>query len=123
MQLSPSPTDEWATASPTPSATTAPAQVVILAVDKDWEYVDIQNTGSVAQDLTGWYILSENGNSRCNLSGTLEAGDTLRIWTMAQDVEAGDATCNLNGEMWNDDEADPAALYNANGLLVDRKEV
>lgn len=61
----------------TPEAT-AP-QVLILAVDKREEWVDIKNSGDTDVDLASWNLVSERGHQECPLSGVIKAGETLRI--------------------------------------------
>lgn len=133
--VSPAPTGSGETP-PTPGGTSAPeptgvvpppppgggeATVIIVQVNKDEEWVELQNRGSDVQDLDGWTLVSENGNATCHLpSMVLMPDQLLRVWTMDQDAEPGDVACGLNGEMWNDDELDPAVLYNAEGEEVSR---
>lgn len=93
----------------------------ILAVDKRAEFVDIQNTGSQAQDLTGWVLVSEKGNQRCSLGGVIEPGATLRIWAMAKDAGQGGYNCGFGENIWNNSENDPAVLYDGNGAEVVRE--
>jgi formylglycine-generating enzyme required for sulfatase activity/endonuclease YncB( thermonuclease family) len=123
------PTAPPATAAPT--ATTAavatpaptgprPAQIVIVAVDKRAEVVDIQNVGGSAQDLTGWVLVSEKGDQRCSLGGQIQAGATLRIWALAADAGQGGYNCGFGTTVWNNDEPDPAVLYDAQGNEVAR---
>lgn len=112
---------DTATAPPPPSTETAPAavgaRVVIVAVNKREEYVDIQNQGDQAQDLGGWVLVSERGNQTCGLAGVLEPGVTLRIWAM---TGQGGYSCNKGSEIWNNSESDPAVLYNNVGQEVSR---
>ena len=67
-----------------PTSTPAPSApiVEIIDVNKRDEYVDIQNMGNGDVNLSGWLLVSEKGNQSCPLSGTLKAGETLRIWAM-----------------------------------------
>ena len=105
-----------------PAAQPAPQAgwIIILAIDKRAEYVDIQNTGSQAQDLTVWVLVSERGNQRCSLGGVIEPGATLRIWAMAEDAGQGGYDCGFGENIWNNSESDPAVLY-ANGMEGERK--
>jgi micrococcal nuclease len=106
------------TATPAPSG---PSVVRIIAVNKRAEYVDIQNSGGQAQDLTGWTLVSERGDQRCRIEGiVLEAGATLRIWAMAEDQNQGGYNCKFGTNIWNNSESDPAVLYDGAGQLVDR---
>ncbi|MEI6291129.1 MAG: lamin tail domain-containing protein, partial [Chloroflexota bacterium] len=92
--------------------------VVITAVNKQAEYVDIQNTSSASINLSGWNLMSERGHQGCVLSGLLPAGQTLRIWSMTGD---GGFSCHYPSAIWNNTQSDPAVLYNPQGVEVDRK--
>lgn len=119
------------TRTPAPTATTrpptiAPTQitgpfVVITNVNKQREYVDIANLGTEAQDLTGWWLLSERGAQSCALSGVLQPGATLRIWALAGDADQGGFNCGFGSNIWNNDEPDAAILYDAQGNEVSRR--
>lgn len=103
-----------------PTAAPAGAKVVITAVDKREEFVDIKNTGDAPQNLAGWVLISEKGGQACGLGGVLEPGQTLRIWAMAEDAGMGGYNCGFGTNIWNNSEPDPAALYDAAGNLVSR---
>jgi micrococcal nuclease len=92
--------------------------VTIVAVNKSAEYVDIKNTGSIPVDLNGWTLVSEKGNQRCGLGGTLAPGVTLRIW--AGTASDGGFSCGFGKNIWNNSESDPAVLLDAQGREVDR---
>jgi hypothetical protein len=95
--------------------------VIIVEVNKLGEWVTLGNMGVSPIDLTGWKIVSENGSETCDLVDlVLTPEQDLRIWTMAQNAQPGDATCDRSAGMWSDTEPDAAALYNAQGQLVDR---
>lgn len=121
----PAPPTHTKTATATRPAATATkpaaARVVIVAVDKRAEYVDIKNSGGTAQDLAGWVLVSEKGNQRCALGGTLGPGEALRIWAMEKDRDRGGFNCGFGTTIWNNDEKDPAVLLDAAGREVDRK--
>jgi endonuclease YncB( thermonuclease family) len=85
----------WA-ATPTPGSFSP--QVIIIAVNKQAEYVDIKNIGTFDVELDGWQLVSERGNQGCTLSGILQAGDTLRIWAM---TEEGGYSCGYGSPIWN----------------------
>jgi hypothetical protein len=106
----------WA-ATPTPEASAA--QLVIVAVDKRQEWVDITNTGASDVDLSGWNLVSERGNQECYLSGILQAGQTLRVWAMA--AQGPGFSCGYASPIWNNSEPDPAVLYNPSGVEISRK--
>jgi endonuclease YncB( thermonuclease family) len=90
--------------------------VVIVGVNKVDEYVDIANDSVVAIDLTGWALVSERGDQRCKLTGTIASGQTLRIWARS----GPGYSCNFSENIWNNSELDPAVLYNAQGIEVSR---
>jgi len=96
---------------------TASQTIIILAVNKVDEYVDIKNIGSAKINLEGWVLLSERGNQRCPLSGSIDPGDTLRIW--AGKSKDG-FSCRFKDPIWNNLVSDPAVLLNPEGEEVDR---
>jgi len=102
-------------------ATLSPATggilVLITAVDKQLEYVDIQNAGNPPVNLRGWVLVSETGNQACKLRGILEPKQVLRIWAAKGQVGL---SCEFKNPIWLDQELDPAVLYNAKGEEVSR---
>lgn len=40
---------------------------------------------------------------------------------MAEDANQGGFNCGNGGNIWNNDESDPAVLYNAAGAEIDRQ--
>jgi micrococcal nuclease len=106
----------WATtATPDPSG----SQVIIIAVDKREEYVDLQNVGDTDVDLAGWNLVSERGHQECYLAGIIKAGETLRVW--AGISQTGGYSCGYSSPIWNNSQPDPAVLYNPQGDEVSRK--
>jgi len=106
----------WA-ATATPEASSS--QVIIVAVDKREEYVDLQNVGDTDVDLTKWNLVSERGHQECHLAGIIKAGETLRVW--AGNSQLGGYSCGYNSPIWNNSQPDPAVLYNPQGVEVSRK--
>ena len=108
-----------ATATPVPPTATATSggSVVIVAVDKVAEYVEIQNLTPAEVNLRGWRLVSERGNESCALRGTLAPNEILRIWSRRGDPGFD---CRLGREIWRDNEVDPAVLYNPQGEEVSR---
>jgi len=92
--------------------------VVIAAVNKELEYVDIQNAGGSPVDLSGWKLVSEVGNQSCLLKGILQSQEVLRIWA-GRDHPVG-LNCGFYKKIWSDEQIDPAVLYNAKGDEVNR---
>ena len=113
------------TASPVPTATnphptataTSIRSVVIIGVNKVAEYVEIQNFSQTPVNLGGWRLVSETGNQSCDLRGTLAPNEVLRIW--ARRGNPG-FDCRFPNDIWRDNVADPAVLYNAQGAEVSR---
>jgi hypothetical protein len=112
-----------ATASPVPTATNPPptatsvSSVVIIAVNKPAEYAEIQNLSQTPVNLRGWRLVSETGNQSCALLGTQDPNEVLRIW--ARRGNPG-FDCQFPNDIWRDNVADPAVLYNSQGEEVSR---
>ena len=124
--LPPTNTPLLPTATPLPPTNTpapAPAgpRVVVAAVNKEAEYVDIQNTGGEPQDLGGWRLFSERGAQDCPLAGVIQPGETLRVWAMAEDAGQGGFNCGYETNIWNNSEPDTAILFDGVGGEVDRR--
>ncbi|HXD11319.1 MAG TPA: lamin tail domain-containing protein [Anaerolineales bacterium] len=99
------------------SPATAGILVLITAVNKELEYVDIQNAGSPTVNLKGWVLVSEAGNQSCKLRGILEPKQVLRIWAATGQVGL---SCEFRNPIWLNEEPDPAVLYNPKGEEVSR---
>jgi len=91
--------------------------IQIIDVNKRDEYVDIQNQGSASIDLSGWRLVSEKGNQECALGGTIQATETLRVWSQSGD---GGYSCQFGTTIWNNSDSDPAVLYDPSGNEVSR---
>lgn len=116
------PTETAVPTQPAPTATVIVGpRVIITGVNKQQEYVDLANIGSEAQDLAGWRLVSETGPQECSLSGVIAAGGSLRVWAMAEDAGQGGFNCGFGTNIWNNDEPDPAVLYDAAGNEVSRR--
>ena len=102
---------------PTISRATYGALVLITAVDKELEYVDIQNAGGAPTTLSGWTLVSEAGNQICRLRGILLSHQVLRIWAGTGQIGF---SCGFTNPIWLNNELDPAVLYNAYGQEVSR---
>lgn len=110
------------TSTPLPTATvtatpTSASPVLIVTVDKVAEFAEIQNRTQAPINLRDWRLVSSTGGEACELRGTLEPNEILRIW-----VRRGDPgfDCRLGREIWSDNEPDTAVLYNAQGEEVSR---
>jgi hypothetical protein len=90
---------------------------VIVNVDKPAEYAELRNLGTAAVDLGGWRLVSETGNQSCPLEGVLQPNEVLRVW--ARRGNPG-ISCRFAFNIWNDNQSDPAVLYDAQGKEVSR---
>ena len=114
-----------ATASPIPTATDPPPSptatrvpsVEIITVNKPAEYVEIQNLTEAPVNLRGWRLVSETGDESCNLRGTLDPDEVLRIWSRRGNPGFN---CRLGSDIWLDNSEDPAVLYDSQGEEVSR---
>jgi Lamin Tail Domain len=111
---------------PTVTATQPPAtatlqqpsgSVLIVAVNKAEEYVDIQNGSNTPVDLSGWKLVSVTGSQSCRLRGVLQPNEILRVWAGKGDYGI---SCGYSFNIWNDNQADAAVLYDAQGQEVSR---
>lgn len=104
------------TAQATFEASAPTETIIIVAVNKSAEYVDIQNRSNQPIDLTGWRLDSEKGSQSCTLSGAIQPGETLRIWAMS----GAGFSCGFGSNIWNNSEPDPAVLYNPQNIEISR---
>ena len=105
------------TNTPVPPTATSTAPIAIIRVNKAEEYAEIQNLTGTPINLRGWRLVSEAGNQICELRGTLEPNEILRIWSRRG--EPG-FDCRFGRDVWRDNEPDPAVLYNPQGEEVSR---
>jgi hypothetical protein len=119
----PTQTIPTATVTPLPTLTSPPPTVsgtglvLITTVNKTMEYVELQNQGNGPVSLNGWKLVSETGSQSCPLSGLIQPNEVLRVWS-----GKGDAgfSCGFSFNIWNDNQSDPAVLYDAQGKEVSR---
>ncbi|WP_321112304.1 DUF4350 domain-containing protein [Halorussus salinisoli] len=97
------------------------SKIVVEALSEDGstlndEYVDFENTGSSGEDLTGWTVEDEAGNSYQFPDGfSLGAGDAVRL-------HSGDGTDSSTDLYWGDsyiwnNDGDTCYLYDDTGSL------
>jgi endonuclease YncB( thermonuclease family) len=98
----------WAPHTPQPELSLATTDVIIFDVNKEGEFVDIQNVGDTAIDLSGWKLVSEQGNEECKLAGIIHAYEIVRVFS---GVKQPGFSCGYEKPIWNDTEPDPAVLY------------
>jgi len=92
---------------PDPNAARAPnAPVAIVGVDKRAETVTLKNVSDTTVNLNGWIMCSIKGSQiHRGIGGALEPGET-RTFT------------HPGGNIWNNRETDPGALYDPQGRLA-----
>jgi beta-lactamase superfamily II metal-dependent hydrolase len=106
-----------------PGQTTSPninaggSGVIIKVIDLKNETVIIENTSDKDVDMTGWKLVSVEGNQTYNFPDgfVLKAKKTVKI-------ASGGGTSELNwtkANIWNNS-GDPGELYNSNGDLVSK---
>ncbi len=114
-------TTETATLIPTntviPATPTSSGTVEIVTVNKAMEYVDLQNLNNAPLNISGWKLVSETGNQSCTLNGVLQPNETLRVWAGKGDTGF---SCGYLINIWNDNQKDPAVLYDAQGKEISR---
>jgi hypothetical protein len=106
------------TETPTREATVVRPPVGIVTVNQDEQYVEIRNDGGGAQDLGGW-SLSLCRQMTCYLTGTIQPGQTLRVWTLAEDVSQEGQNCGLDRPFWGRKEPKRILLINDAGEVLD----
>lgn len=95
------------------------ATAEITALDKGPESIAVTGTGA----LGGWYLVSERGNQRYEFADDFVIDGTVVIWSGVPRFD-GDASRLWWTEepVWNNSQADPAALYRCTGELASRWE-
>lgn len=115
------PNNPLPTNTPRPVSTQLPssqAAIKITSVDAQKEFITLKNMTDAPVSLQGWYILSEAGNQKCNLSGTISANTTWKVYT--QKGDGGDVNCGFSSPVLNNSGGDPTSLYDNNGKLISR---
>jgi micrococcal nuclease len=107
----------WAPHTPQPEQSFAITNIIIFSVNKQGEFVDLQNASDTAIDLKGWKLVSELGKEECKLNGIIHPSEIVRIF--AGKNQPG-FSCGFDKPIWNDKEPDPAILYDPDGNEVAR---
>ncbi len=108
----------------TPEPVSAISDVSIISVDPVSEIVTIKNNGNTNINMNGWKLVSVLGNQTyCFPSGfSLGAGETVKVTSGRNAFEDGVSTLLwCKSYIWNNDESDPAKLYNVGGALISEK--
>ena len=96
--------------------------MIIVEVNDEAEYVDIQNVSKTPVELANWRLYSEEGTQGCVLNGVIEPNEKLRIWARFQDADKEGFNCGYDTDIWDDSEPDPAVLYDPSGVEVSRMD-
>jgi micrococcal nuclease len=107
----------WAPHTPMPEESAAAGNLIIFSVNKEAEFVDIQNVTETPIDLSGWKLVSEQGKQECKLGGTIQPSEIFRIFSGSKQPGY---SCGFDKPIWDDTQPDPAILYNKDGNEVDR---
>ena len=93
--------------------------VAIADVDNQDDRITLRNTGRMAADVGGWYIVSDKGNQIFVLpeGAEIAPGGELVIGSQSSD-EPGDLTWP-DKKVWHKSKEDAAFLYDVYGRLID----
>jgi hypothetical protein len=96
--------------------------VVIIGLDKEAEYVKIQNMGKAAVDIGNWVLISEKGNQTFIFpNGYVLQPNQICTVTSGELKGTGDFTM-AETTIWNNSSLDPAVLRDVAGNEVSRVE-
>ncbi|NDI37226.1 thermonuclease family protein [Chengkuizengella sediminis] len=104
---------------PVTTENNSPIQITELNLEE--EYITIMNNDITDMDMTGWSVLSVQGDQRFDFpdSYTIKAGEAITIWS--GDFSRGIWSVDLywtEQNIWNNN-GDPAQLINADNVIVD----
>lgn len=121
--VSASPWNGGGAVTPTPTPEPQPeAKIDLVSVNLDMEVVTIKNIGSTDVNMTGWKVVSVEGNQTYEFpSGyVLKAGATVYLTSGANAKSQPPTHLKWTGSyIWNND-GDPAKLINTDGGLVEQ---
>lgn len=95
------------------------SKVSITGLDLAGEKVTIKNSGSTNVDLSGWYIISVEGNQKFSFpSGTvIKPGVSIKIVSGPNAVAGTNQLVWSKANIWNNS-GDTARLFNNKGVLI-----
>ena len=103
---------------PTPTPPSTTSTVKIISKDLDGEIVGIKNTGTTSVNLSGWKLVSVQGNQTYTFDNiTIGAGKTIYITSGPDAKNTPPYYRWTTGYIWSNS-GDKAELYNANGVKV-----
>jgi endonuclease YncB( thermonuclease family) len=107
----------WAPHTPQPEQSLALSNIIIFTMNKEEEFVDIQNAGDTVLNLEGWKLVSELGKEECKLNGIIHPSEIVRIFS---GKDQPGFSCGFNKPIWDDKDPDPAVLYDPDGTEMAR---
>jgi endonuclease YncB( thermonuclease family) len=112
----------WAVAPPVVLPGEPVSGVVIASVDLAAEVVMLENRSRASIDISGWVLVSENGNQRFTFpqGTTIPAGGSIRV------VSGPNATAGTGRLLWTrlhiwNNDGDPAVLLDGSGREISRR--
>jgi len=107
---------------PATQPSTSSGSVSISSIDLAGEVATLLNNSSSEVNLTGWKLISEQGNQTYSFPGstTIPSGGTLKVVSGSKAVASAGTLVWTQSNIWNND-GDPGALYDAQGQVVSRK--
>ena len=97
------------------------SQLIILEVDKLDEFLVLTNEGDSNQNLDGWQFYSVHSNLVCSLSGSIDSGQSLRVWSAkngaSSNTPSNDLYCLENRPIWNNKFASDTVLLDQDGIV------
>jgi hypothetical protein len=86
------------------------------------EYVEIQNWQDIPVDITGWVLKNVDSDVTFTFpSYTLEAYETVRVYTNEIHPAWGSFSFNHEGPIWDNENGNTAVLYDAQGSEISRR--
>ena len=119
----PPPTVKPVTPVTTPAAPATPGEVDVLITSLDCkgkpEIVVVENSGTSAQDMTGWKVEDRGPKYTFNFPEgfSLEAGASVELVSGASGDDTGETIYWNSRPVWNND-GDTASLIDSSGLLA-----
>ena len=119
----PPPTAKPVTPVTTPAAPATPGEVDVLITSLDCkgkpEIVVVENSGTSAQDMTGWKVEDRGPKSTFNFPAgfSLEAGASVELVSGASGDDTGETIYWNKRPVWNND-GDTASLIDSSGHLA-----
>jgi len=106
------------TPAPTPTPPSTTSSVKIVSKELDNEIVGIKNTGTTSVNLSGWKLVSVQGNQTYTFDNiTIGAGKTIYITSGPNAKDTPPYYRWTTANIWANN-GDKAELYNANGVKV-----